>query len=661
MTDVFISYKRRLRPKVEQLAERLEALGVDVWFDAELESGSTFSATISHEVRHAKCVLVCWSNDAFPHGGDRHGWVIGEATIGRDRDVLVAAFLEKSDLDPPWNTVHADDLTRVGEKNWEIDSGWRSVLLAIGKRVGRPGLADYVRASRAADHEALTLWAERYPSDPLAPPLLAAKKEREEAAAAELRQRQTLLQNAHVRRGTGGRTVFLSLALVGVALAGYFVWSGGLTYVGGPQFGPPTSGTAKATSQPFPYPGEAAPSEQRTAANETSPSAASSQAATPAVTADQGVSANGTRALLIEAPQGSSPRRTFEGHVSWRIGVDEIGQPTLAGDVTIPSRGLSLAFSMEKNADKAVMASHVLDLAFSVPERFSEGSIAGISSILPKREELIPGDPLVGASARLEGNSFIFALSNVRSDREANTKLLSRDWFDIAIVYASGRRAILTLDKGGSAKNLFQSAFSTWEQSPYLVSGKAVITGAQLSTYAQSIAARDTGSVEESAASNDTRVAAKGDKASGFEYVGVWSSATSSCGNVDKSGEDRFAVITRATFREGSRTFYGNFGGLDHNKLRIVARDGGATRVANLAMLSVDRMSIDGQPYIRCFLSGDVELNDAIPDQPQDTEVADHQAAEKAAAEEAAKRAAAESAADAMARSELPPPIDLGL
>ena len=44
MTDVFISYKRRLRPRVEEIATALRALGVTVWYDAALEAGTSFSA-----------------------------------------------------------------------------------------------------------------------------------------------------------------------------------------------------------------------------------------------------------------------------------------------------------------------------------------------------------------------------------------------------------------------------------------------------------------------------------------------------------------------------------------------------------------------------------------------------------------------------------------
>ena len=167
MTDVFISYKRRLRPRVEEIAEALRGLGLSVWYDAALEVGSSFSAEISHEVRTAECVLVCWSDDAFPHGGDTHGWVVGEATIGQDRGRLVPVLLDAdAQLDPPWNTIHTVDLSRWAPEATD-QSGWQSVLGAIGRHVGRPGLADYASA-RAGTPEMLAGWAATYPDDPLA-------------------------------------------------------------------------------------------------------------------------------------------------------------------------------------------------------------------------------------------------------------------------------------------------------------------------------------------------------------------------------------------------------------------------------------------------------------------------------------------------------------
>lgn len=148
MTDVFISYKRRLRPRVEEIAAALRARGLAVWYDAALEAGTSFSAEISSEVRSAGCVLVCWSDDAFPHGGDSSGWVVGEATIGQGRGRLVPVLLEATELDPPWNTLHTESL--VGWSPDKLDHpGWRNVLAAIGRHVGRPDLGEETGAAAA--------------------------------------------------------------------------------------------------------------------------------------------------------------------------------------------------------------------------------------------------------------------------------------------------------------------------------------------------------------------------------------------------------------------------------------------------------------------------------------------------------------------------------
>jgi len=149
MTDVFISYKRRLRPRVEEIAAALRARGVTVWYDAALEAGTSFSAEISNEVRSAGCVLVCWSDDAFPHGGDTSGWVVGEATIGQGRGRLVPVLLEAAELDPPWNTLHTESLIGWGPDKLD-HPGWRNMLAAVGRHIGRPELGQEAGTATAA-------------------------------------------------------------------------------------------------------------------------------------------------------------------------------------------------------------------------------------------------------------------------------------------------------------------------------------------------------------------------------------------------------------------------------------------------------------------------------------------------------------------------------
>jgi hypothetical protein len=142
-TDVFISYKREERGDVERIAERLRGLGLNVWFDTKLASGMSFDEEINREVRGAKCVLVCWSPGAMASD-----WVRAEASIGRGRDVLAAVMLKPTDLFPPFNLIHSEDLsTWRGE---DMHRGWLNTLARIGDLCGRPDIADRARRFVAA-------------------------------------------------------------------------------------------------------------------------------------------------------------------------------------------------------------------------------------------------------------------------------------------------------------------------------------------------------------------------------------------------------------------------------------------------------------------------------------------------------------------------------
>ena len=166
MADVFISYKSRLRPRVREIAHALEELGLTVWFDAELEAGRSFAAVINSELSKARCVVVCWTPDAFaPEDGSEVSWVEAEASIARDRKVIVPIMLERVPLKAPWNMFHTERMM-----DWPAGAhdypAWQSLLDAVGRNLGRPGLAEYALA--LGRPQALAAWAAKYPDDPMA-------------------------------------------------------------------------------------------------------------------------------------------------------------------------------------------------------------------------------------------------------------------------------------------------------------------------------------------------------------------------------------------------------------------------------------------------------------------------------------------------------------
>lgn len=187
-------------------------------------------------------------------------------------------------------------------------------------------------------------------------------------------------------------------------------------------------------------------------------------AAIGAATDTAALNPDGSQSLLLEASDdGKTGAVPFSGTVEWSQGKDETGLPTLVGKASIPARNLGVDILIRKNVDSTLPASHLMEINFRVSDSFIGGSVAGLPGVLLKNEELVQGQPLVGASARVVGNSFLFALSASPEDTSANSDLLtSRKWIDLAVIYATGKRAIITLEKDSAAQSMFTEVFQAW-------------------------------------------------------------------------------------------------------------------------------------------------------------------------------------------------------
>ncbi len=137
--------------------------------------------------------------------------------------------------------------------------------------------------------------------------------------------------------------------------------------------------------------------------------------------------------------------------------------PVIKARVSIPARNLAVDVLFRKNGDAALPASHLVEVNFSVTESFLGGGIASLPGILLKDQELAQGDPLVGASARIFDNSFLFALSAAEADLAKNLDLIaSRGWIDLPVVYSTGRKAIVTMEKGKEGGAIFEAVLAAW-------------------------------------------------------------------------------------------------------------------------------------------------------------------------------------------------------
>ena len=116
--------------------------------------------------------------------------------------------------------------------------------------------------------------------------------------------------------------------------------------------------------------------------------------------------------------------------------------------------------------DTSLPASHTAELTFSPPAPdFAGGSVANVPGILMKSNEQTKGLPLAGLAVKVTDGFFLVGLSNIDADKSRNLQLLKeRSWFDIPLVYANQRRAILAVEKGAPGERAFNEAFMAWGQ-----------------------------------------------------------------------------------------------------------------------------------------------------------------------------------------------------
>ncbi|SUS08277.1 membrane hypothetical protein [uncultured Defluviicoccus sp.] len=88
MADIFVSYRSVDRPLANRVADALREKGVTVWFDRELQTGTTYREEIAREIAAASIVLLIWTADAA-----RSPWVLDEAETARRRGALLTVVV----------------------------------------------------------------------------------------------------------------------------------------------------------------------------------------------------------------------------------------------------------------------------------------------------------------------------------------------------------------------------------------------------------------------------------------------------------------------------------------------------------------------------------------------------------------------------------------
>lgn len=131
MADIFVSYSRHDRGRVEPLVAALESQGWSVWWDPDITPGEEFDALIARELEAARSLIVVWT----PHSVESR-WVRGEARDAADRGVLVTVRFENAKLPIDFRALHATDLD-----DWNQDPRHPTFLSLCKALEGKLGAA----------------------------------------------------------------------------------------------------------------------------------------------------------------------------------------------------------------------------------------------------------------------------------------------------------------------------------------------------------------------------------------------------------------------------------------------------------------------------------------------------------------------------------------
>src|SRR5262245_8121322 len=176
------------------------------------------------------------------------------------------------------------------------------------------------------------------------------------------------------------------------------------------------------------------------------------------------------RVVLYEEDPADPQGKRFVGSAIWRTetvspGPGQAAEVAVRADVEIPERRIAMTWSLRRNSDPNLPASHTVEIMFRLPQDFPSGGVSNVPGILMKQAEQSRGTPLSGLAVKVTTGFFLIGLSSTDADRERNVQLLKeRAWFDIPVVYGNNRRAILALEKGTPGERAFEEAFKAWKQ-----------------------------------------------------------------------------------------------------------------------------------------------------------------------------------------------------
>ena len=287
--------------------------------------------------------------------------------------------------------------------------------------------------------------------DPFAPPEETTLRPR------VLPPRDRRIDPGHVRTAIVGGGI--AIAIAAIAGAAYYVNKVRPPEIAAPVEAPAAPPQPETAGKINDRVGEPAPGTQAQAP------ARAPQAGQPA---QPGVAVAQRAILYTEQPNNPQQPQAVNGRVFWRLDSESAGQgrpveTIVRATIEVADAGLTLDFTIRRNAEAAFPASHLIGMRFARSGSFAGDSIKEVGVPQFKTDESERGAPLSAISSALGDNLFVSALSNVPVEVERNIDLMqNRNWIDIPVMFSSGRRGIVTFEKGFSGAQTLSDALIRW-------------------------------------------------------------------------------------------------------------------------------------------------------------------------------------------------------
>ena len=137
------------------------------------------------------------------------------------------------------------------------------------------------------------------------------------------------------------------------------------------------------------------------------------------------------QAVLYEEHSTDQMGKRYVGSASWRTetispGPGKPPEPAVHADVDIPERHMTMTWLLRRNDDRALPATHEIEIMFNLPADFSGGGVGNVPGVLMKQSEQARGTALAGVAVKIANGFFLLGLSAVEFDAQQNVQLLKR-------------------------------------------------------------------------------------------------------------------------------------------------------------------------------------------------------------------------------------------